>query len=345
MRCTFIYLVPAILILVSCGAPQNSTEIADISTIRGEAQGTSYSIKFLNPDAIEVRKQAIDSIFQSIDQSLSIWVEGSVISEFNRHDSITVYDAHFITVFERGRELSVLTEGAFHPMVAPLVRAWGFGPEGGRMKNGLNIDSLKALVSYDFDIVATDDASGLHFEKAPGMQLDVNSYAQGYAVDVLAAYLSAKGLRDMMVEVGGEVVARGQNAQGQAWRIGIDKPIAPEADRALQAAVALSDGALATSGTYRKFYEKDGKKYSHTIDPSTGKPVDHNLLSVTVLASNCTNADAMATAFMVMGVEKTKSFLAAHSELGLEVYLIFDQGEGSLATYTSQGWLEAVEEF
>lgn len=333
-----------LLALVACDPQTERSTQSDIEVINGEAQGTTYSIKYLASDSVAISKSEIDSILDAIDLSLSTWVENSTISQFNRQDSIVITDPHFITIFERGRELSVLTSGAFNPMIAPLVKAWGFGPEGGRVKDDLNVDSLRQLVSFDIEIEAAEP-KGLRFRKRPGMQIDVNSYAQGYAVDVVVDHLQAKGISNMMVEIGGEVAARGVNDKGESWRIGIDKPLDATVTRELQAAVPLIDAAMATSGTYRKFYEKDGKKYSHTIDPKTGYPVDHNLLSVTVMAPNCTNADAMATAFLVLGVEGTRQFLEEHSGLQLEVYLIFDNGGEALATYTSPGWKKRMEEF
>lgn len=344
----------SVLILFSC-TDRDSVDTDEVYTIMGEAQGTTYAIKFLNPDSVSVEKAVIDSLFDAIDLSLSTWVEGSVISQFNRADTIEINDPHFITAYERGRELYQLTDGSFNPMVAPLVRAWGFGPEGGRLKDGVNIDSLVALSAFDPEVEPAselDDSSSIKteapafiFRKKPGVQIDVNAYAQGYAVDVVVDHLAALGVTDMMVEVGGEVAARGVSGTGRPWRIGVDKPVAPDEMRELQAAIPLTNAALATSGTYRKFYEKDGKRYSHTIDPATGYPVDHNVLSVTVMASNATNADALATAFLVKGMKGTKSFLKAHPEMQIEVYLIYDDGNGQLSTYTSEGWKEIVEEF
>ncbi len=330
--------------LIGCDTKPSVVNGPQVFAINGEAQGSTYSIKYLGGDSIEVRKSSIDSIIRVIDLSLSTWVPESVISTFNQSDSIVVRDVHFLEVFRMGMELSALTEGTFHPMVAPLVRAWGFGPEGGRVKDGFDPDSLLHLVSFDIDMDTLDDGA-VYFRKKPGMQLDVNSYAQGYAVDVVMNYLSSRGIKDAMVEIGGELAAKGLNASGEAWRIGVDKPVDLGEERELQAAVALVDAALATSGTYRKFYEKDGAKYSHTINPKTGRPVEHNLLSVTVMAPTCTEADALATAFLVMGIDASKAFLDAHHELKLEVYFIYDEGHTGLATYTSPGWAQRVEEF
>lgn len=347
-QASFLFLL---LVFWSCSDGRKPDQVTDIQVdaIYGEAQGTTYAVKFLNHNKADISKHQIDSIFSAIDQSLSTWVAGSTISKFNSSDSIVVSDPHFINVFYRGMELSELTSGTFHPMVMPLARAWGFGPEGGTIGDNVNIDSLKALVDYNMRIQPIDDTSAtgqpnLLFVKRPGQQMDVNSYAQGYAVDVVAAFLGARGISDFMVELGGEVRAKGANGSAGYWRIGIDKPMSTESGRELESILSLHDASLATSGTYRKYYERNGKKYSHTIDPSTGKPVDHNLLSVTVLAPSCMNADAFATAFLVMGVERTKSFLDLHSNLGLEVYLIFDTGAAGLDTYVSPGMKKLVEE-
>jgi thiamine biosynthesis lipoprotein len=349
IRHTAVFIVSCVL--WSCnGTPK--TELQDgenAKAILGEAQGTTYSVKYLATSELDIKKSQIDSVFTVIDQSLSVWVPSSTISLFNSSDSIVVNDPHFINVFFRGKEISELTSGTFHPMIMPLVRAWGFGPEGGTLNKKLDLDSLKALVDFNMQIVLINDTIGeepasLLFLKKPGQQIDVNSYAQGYAVDVVAEFLEKQGIENYMVELGGELRASGLNEKGELWRIGVDKPVADDNQRELKAVMSLKDASLATSGTYRKFYELDGKKYSHTINPITAMPVDHNLLSVTVLAGNCTNADAFATAFMVMGVEQTKEFLNSHPDLGLEIYMIFDDGFGGLESYSSDGMLNSLDE-
>ncbi len=335
-----------ILVLTSCGElvtdgeNQQNREIQ----ISGEAQGTTYTVKFLNPDSVFIAKVQIDSILKAIDQSLSSWVDFSTISKFNRTDSIRIDDPHFLYVFFRGREISQQTDGAFHPMVMPLVRAWGFGPEGGQVKEGINLDSIRSLVSYDFTVEPTDSTEkSWNFVKMPGIQMDVNSYAQGYAVDVVADFLESKTIQNYMVEIGGELRTKGVNQNDAFWRVGIDRPVENAESRELTAVVLLENAALATSGTYRKFYEKDGRKFSHTIDPKSGSPVAHSLLSVTVLAEKCLEADAYATAFMVMGVDGTIEFLQDHPEEDLQVHLIFDAGAAGIQTYTSSELKDRIE--
>lgn len=347
----FYLLIPALLLFAACSGPERADTDSEF-TLNGEAQGTTYSLKYLNQAGAAVSASEVDSVLDAVDRSLSAWVEGSVISRFNASDTVVIDDPHFINVFERGRELHKLTDGAFNPMVGPLVRAWGFGPEGGEISADVDIASLLELTAFEVTTEPVGDADSasvssgvLRFIKRRGAMLDVNAYAQGYAVDVVADLLRQKGIKDMMVEIGGEVFASGMNAAGEPWRIGIDKPVSPGETRQLQGAVSLSNAALATSGTYRKYYEKDGRKYSHTIDPVTGRPVTHRLLSVTVMAPNALNADALATAFMVKGTEGTKIFLNEHRELGLEVYLIADDGAGGFETYASPGMEKLFEAF
>ena len=330
-----------VAILLACSQEQPA-ERRPLTEIHGEAQGTTYTIKYT--DSVEVDKASIDSILEYIDHSLSAWDSSSVLSRFNRADTVTVFDTLFISVFHFGKEISERTGGAFHPMVMPLVRAWGFGPEGGRLKDDMRLDSLKALVTYDFTIQALQ-GGGVFFSKPVGVAFDVNAYAPGYSVDILTDYLRSKGAENFMIELGGELYAEGVNQNGEKWRIGIDKPVSPDSPRELEAIVEVSGMAVATSGTYRKFYEVDGKKFSHTIDPRTGRPVDHQMLSVTVMAPSAALSDAYATAFMVWGPDKTKKFVEEHPELGMGVFTIYHEG-GELKTYASpsiRGLMEEVK--
>jgi thiamine biosynthesis lipoprotein len=309
IRTKKIPLLAILLLGISCSEPADETKNkAQVQVIRGEAQGTTYSVKYVGDEI--VTKSELDSALRAIDLSLSAWVDESTLSRFNRSDSLFISDPHFLEVFFRGKELSDLTGGAFHPMIMPLVKAWGFGPDGGKLKDNLNLDSVRALVSFDFDVRPAGEEEGVYFIKDGRYQIDVNGIAQGYSVDVLSEMMEAREVNNYMVEIGGEVRTKGSNESGEPWRIGVDKPVGSEEERTLEAIVNLDDAALATSGSYRKFYEMNGKKYSHTIDPRTGYPVDHGLLSATVKTDNCTDADALATAFMVMGLEKTKDFLS-----------------------------------
>jgi thiamine biosynthesis lipoprotein len=337
-------LIPFLFFFLLTACDDVSSERKDevnAELIQGQAQGTTYSIKYTGDQ--KVTKPEIDSVLRQIDLSLSLWVKESTISQFNGVDSLRVSDPHFISVYYRGKEVHDITDGAFHPMILPLVKAWGFGPAGGELKENMNLDSLKTLVNYSVDVSPDENSQSITFVKRDPIEMDVNGIAQGYSVDVVSAFVEERGVENYMVEIGGEVRAKGVNDTGEYWRIGVDKPSSTLENRTLQGIVTLDDASLATSGSYRKFYEKDGKKYSHTIDPATGMPVDHNLLSATVMAKNCTDADAFATAFMVYGVEKTKTFLDKHADLGLEVYLIYSE-EGETKTFMSDGFAGKLEE-
>ena len=343
------FLVFSVLVLVSCDNPEDEMRRNEnFRHISGEAQGTTYAITYLDSTNRKFSKALADSILDDFDMSLSVWRDNSTISKFNRLDSMTISDALFITIFFRGREIENLTGGAFQPMIMPLVRAWGFSKEGAHPKGDLNTDSLMALVHTPLIVLPADTSAERQneariFKKEPGQQIDVNGIAQGYSVDVLADFLRSRGIRDFMIEVGGEVLANGVNDKGELWRIGIDKPIDLDQERALQAIAKIDNRAIATSGSYRKYYMNNGKRYSHTIDPNTGKPVDHELLSTTVLAPNATDADGFATAFMVMGVEKSIEFVEENPNLKLDIYLIYGQGD-SLNTYMSKGLKDILEE-
>lgn len=331
-----LYVIILGVLFISCQQTENNQNT--YQQIRGEAQGTTYSILLDSSEAETITKQEVDSIFSRIDSSLSVWKQSSVISSFNSLDSMVVSDSHFLTVYYRSDELRDLTNGAFNAQIAPLVKAWGFGKEGVKPDIKFNPDSLLQLSQIEIETYVDSLNDAIVFIKKPGQTIDVNGIAQGYTVDVLSEYLEMRGVKNYMVEVGGEVMACGKNEQGKKWRIGIDKPVEDLSQREMEAVAEISGMALATSGSYRKFYEMDGKKYSHTIDPSTGYPVEHSLLSVSVLATNCTNADAFATAFMVMGKDKTLEFVESHPELKLDVFLIYSEENGKLNTHSTKGF-------
>ena len=317
----------------------------------GEAQGTTYSIKYWG-DSLANYQYGIDSLLRELDSSLSTYMPVSVISTVNEQDS-TVIDALFSTVFTRSVEINQLTEGAFDPSVMPLVQAWGFGPNKVPEIDTSKVDSLRGLVGLSQFVISLStwlnpqnvkvDTSYLIKTKNE-IQLDFNGIAQGYSVDILAAYLDAKQVHNYLIEVGGEIRAKGRNTKGDWWLIGIDKPVDLVKERPMQATLTLKNASIATSGSYRKFYELNGTKYSHTIDPFTGYPVKHTLLSVTVQAENCMSADAYATAFMVMGLKKSNLFLDQHQELGLEAYFIYSNEEGKRLTQVTAGLSELLDE-
>jgi FAD:protein FMN transferase len=293
---------------------------------RGQTMGTVYNIKYLD-DQERNFKQEVDSLLKIFNQSLNHYLPESEISRFNRQDTLYFELPYFYSVMEVSRSVLDATNGAFDPTVAPLVNAWGFGPEGGDLPDSLAVDSLLSKVGFDKLLLHKNYIT----KTDPDTQLDFSAIAKGYGVDVVVDFLSRQGIQDMMVEIGGEIVCRGVNAQGNVWRIGIDNPI-NRGD--MTAAIVVDNRAIATSGNYRNYYMRDGKKYSHTINPKTGYPVEHSVLSVSVIADDCITADAYATAFMVMGLEKTLAVLEDMPQL--DVYIIFDDN-GEIKTYQTSG--------
>lgn len=306
--------------------------------IAGPTQGTTYHVSYVaNTDGLDLR-QSIDSILDVIDQSMSLWVPNSTISRINKGDSIAV-DDHFMAVLTKALAVSKASDGAFDATISQLVNAWGFGPEGIAAIDSTKIDSLLTLTGYHRVKI-----NGSYVNMPLGMQLDFNAIAQGYTVDVLAAFLEAKHLHNYLVEVGGEVRTKGKNIASKKWTIGVDKPeehLAEAAER-YQIIVALDSSSLATSGNYRKFWvdELTGIKYAHTINPKTGYPVKSRLLSVSIIASDCISADAWATACMVVGLERAKEMINSMPEL--EGYLVYSDFEGKMQVWQSAGFARYV---
>lgn len=300
--------------------------------LEGQAQGTTFHITYRDSLSRDFSRP-VDSLFRLIDRSMSLWDSMSVISRINRNEPGVGIDEHFTAVFTRAQEVSAATGGIFDITVGPLVKAWGFSYKKGLPPpDSARVDSLRRLVG--FQKVRLENGSLL--KKDPRMEVDLNAIAQGYTVDLMARLLEQNGVRDYMVEIGGELRTAGRNDRGEPWQIGIDKPLEQETEgRPLQTIVSLSGKALATSGSYRKFVVREGKKYSHAIDPHTGYPITHNLLSVSVLADDCTTADAFATAFLVMGLEKSKEIARLRA---LEFYAIYANDSGALQVYATPGF-------
>lgn len=331
------------------GENGTSTEAEESFAFGGAAQGTSYLVKYSGTDLRDFQ-QSVDSIFEVIDESLSTYRETSTILRFNRQDELVTNDEHFIRMVFESKDIRDISEGAFDPTVMPLVRAWGFGPEGPQLEEEVDVDSLLQLVDWDFEVKISNQSNGgnhrsttLEIVKNKPVEFDFNAIAKGYTVDVIFEYLATQGAENILVEVGGEVRARGVNEKGNVWLVGVDHPDEHSA-RGSQAHLKLENSAVATSGNYRKFYEKDGRKYSHTIDPQTGYPVSHQLLSATVVAPTCAWADAFATVFMVYGPEKSIAFLESEKGDRMEAYLIYNNDSGDLETYTTEGLKDLLTE-
>ena len=287
---------------------------------RGMVFGTVYHITYQSSKSLQ---KDIEAELAKVDASLSPFNERSIITAVNENRD-TVVNKMFSDVFALAMKISDSTNGAFDITVAPLVNAWGFGFKGGAMPSRHQVDSLKALVGYH----KVSLTNGRVSKTDPRIMLDCSSIAKGYGCDVVAKFLSAKGIDNYMVEIGGEIVTRGISEKRLPWKIGVTKPTddSLNVNQEIQTIINVTDKAMATSGNYRNFYYKNGRKYAHTIDPSTGYPVQHNILSSTVIADNCATADAYATAFMVMGLDKAKAILSRHPELMAYFILASDDG-------------------
>jgi thiamine biosynthesis lipoprotein len=333
--------VPSILVVVSLLIiiQACSVQFAEPVKFQGQTQGTYYAITYFDENQRNFQPE-IEQFLADFDLTASIWVEGSIISRINRDEDTVVINPAFRAIFEKSKYIYERSGGAFDPTVGPLVNAWGFGFTD-RMKVDQHvIDSLLPLVGFD-----KVSLEGDHVLKAdPRVQFDFNAIAQGYSVDLIGGFLAGKGVDNYLVDIGGEVLAQGQKPDGSPWKVGIEKPQDnAEYGEGLKAIVALKDKAMATSGNYRKFYEEDGIRFSHTIDPQTGYPVQHSLLSVSVIADDCASADAWATAFLVSGLDRSIEILGR--DKSLDAYFIYSGStSGDLKTYFTEGFKEILVE-
>lgn len=301
----------------------------------GAIFGTIYHITYEHDADL---KDSVLSVLNGVDNSLSPFNKKSVITAVNNNRD-TVVDEHFVKVFTLAQTISKETDGAFDITVAPLVNAWGFGFKNIDGVSDALIDSLKRMVGMD----KVRLENGKVIKEIPQSMLDCSAIAKGYGVDAVGEFLESKGIKNYMVEIGGEVRVRGCNPRGMLWKIGITKPeddsLCMQND--IEQILRISDASMATSGNYRNFYIKDNKRYAHTIDPRTGYPVQHSILSSTVIADDCAVADAYATSFMVMGLEDAKKVLERHKEL--KAFFIYSVGEDKTAEWCSpslEDWFE-----
>lgn len=305
-------------------------------TNSGIVFGTVYNITYECDSDLH---QAIKAELQKVDNSLSPFNGNSIITAINQNLDVQP-DEMFLTVFNKAMEISRETGGAFDITVAPLVNAWGFGFKNGIQPNHQQVDSLCRLIG--FEKVALKD--GHIVKQIPGIMLDCSAIAKGFGSDVVAHFLRQQGVKNFMVEIGGEIVTSGVNPQRLPWKIGVTKPTDDSLSikGEIQSVLNVTDLAMATSGNYRNFYYKGGKKYAHTIDPKTGYPVQHSLLSATVLAEDCATADAYATSFMVLGVDGAKKVLERHPEL--MAYFIYSDANGQNAVWCSPSLKDKIVE-
>ena len=324
MKRVFILFIELVL-LASCGKQPKKM------VLQGLAQGSYYAVTYFDEQGRNFQHE-IDSIFHAVDMSVNLWVDSSVISKVNRNEEV-VLDQIFIDNFNIAQEAAKLSDGYFDPTVSPIVAAWGFSYKVGDSITPQLIDSLKQWVDYRKVRIE----NGKVIKENPNMTLDFNAIAQGYTSDLIAAFLESRGIKSYLVDTGGEIMAKGEKTNGKPWIVGIEKPAEnKESEQVVQTRIALRDKGLVTSGSTRKYVERNGKRYSHSINPKTGYPVEHNVLSVTVLAENSVWADALASICMVMGLEQSLPLIESLD--GVEAYYIYSNEQNELETFATEGF-------
>jgi apbE family lipoprotein len=309
--------------------------------IEGEAQGSTYHIKYI-AERDENLKPAIDSILEVIDRSMSTYRSDSAISKINQGDTTVVVGEHFRKVFEASQQIWQESEGLFDPTVGVLVNAWGFGKQKiseADLPTDKKIDSLRKYVGFD-KVALTE--KNLIKKRYTEILFDFNAIAQGYTSDVVANYLSTRGIKNYIVEIAGEMYLKGKNTvEDKSWTIGVENPLKPLDDRDLVATIQFTNQGLATSGNYRKVWtDSNGRKYVHSINPLTGRATQSDVLSATVVAPSTMLADGYATMFMVMGLAKSKAFLEKHPDLA--VLLVYSDDKHQEATYKTKSFEKLI---
>lgn len=325
------------MVMVACQPSVNEK----VYLIEGEAQGSTYHIKYI-AERDENLKPAIDSILEVIDRSMSTYRSDSAISKINQGDTTVVVDEHFRKVFEASQQIWQESEGLFDPTVGVLVNAWGFGKQKiseADLPTDKKIDSLRKYVGFD-KVALTE--KNLIKKRYTEILFDFNAIAQGYTSDVVANYLSARGIKNYIVEIAGEMYLKGRNTvEDKSWTIGVENPLKPLDDRNLVATIQFTNQGLATSGNYRKVWiDSNGRKYVHSINPLTGRATQSDVLSATVVAPSTMLADGYATMFMVMGLAKSKAFLEKHPDLA--VLLVYSDDKYQEATYKTKSFEKLI---
>lgn len=313
------------MILTSCNAPERKQ-------YTGVTQGSYYSVIYYDERDFS---DEIDSILKDVENSVSLWQENSIIRKVNENKDVIV-DKIFIDNFNWAVKAAEFSDGLFDATIAPLVSAWGFHYKKEIALTDKMIDSILELVNYRKIRIE----EGRVIKDNENMSLDFNAVAQGYTADIIGEYLYSQGINNYLVDIGGEITAKGVKPNGETWKIGIEKP-APDknAERVIQMKIELKDKAVVTSGSYRKYIEKDNVRYSHSIDPRTGLPVEHNLLSATIIADNAAWADCLASICMIAGMEKASELLKNEDVEALFIYL---DDENQLQTFQTEGFEKMV---
>lgn len=329
-----VYLYITLLVLAS-----NARFEVRVINLSGHAQGTTWNITYFTDDSVIV-KQSIDSIFTSIDSSLSIYKPYATIVAFNKSEGGTKIDVHLKNIVELSRRFTNETSGLSDITIGPLTQAWGFGaikPE--KTPGEQQIKELRECVGLNKIFVRNDSL----IKTKPCVKLDVNGIAQGYTVDIIGRYLESRGVHDYLVEVGGELRTKGYKQPGKKpFQVGIEAPSDNEFELTpMQQIISLKNGALTTSGNYRKFFENNGKRYSHIIDPRSGLSVHNEMISATVFADDATTADALDNALMLMGVEQGLKYVEQQSNIA--AFFIYKDAEGKIRDTASSGFQKLID--
>ncbi len=330
-----------LLSLFACKTEPNSSSISS-TKFRGETMGTYYAIAYNDKQQLNYQAE-IDLLLEEINKQLSTYIPSSTISKFNSQEEgvniSSTSEQHFKAVFNMAKEIFLQTEGAFDPTVMPLVNYWGFGyaERNLKVKDNNAIDSLLQFVGFDkVESFEMNDSEEIQYQKDhPKTQLDFSAIAKGYGVDQIGKFLEKKGIKDYLIDIGGEIRARGKSRPDKEWTVGINTPKEGGKMDDIHAVILLKDRSIASSGNYRNFYEQDGIKYAHTINPKTGFSELNQLLSASIIAGTCMEADAFATACMVAGLEKSIAMIEARK--GLEAYFIYGDEHGNLKTHATKG--------
>lgn len=306
--------------------------------ISGEAQGTYYSIIYYDEQQRNLQDE-IKAFLDEFDKTASLWVENSMLRHVNENKDSVVNET-FAELLRLSTEMNSFTEGNFDCTVGKLVNAWGFGFEKREEVSDATIDSLLQYTGRQPQIVRDEQGRLIVRKPFAETSFDFNAIAQGYTTDKICQLLESKGITNYLVDIGGEIYAKGTKPDGKKWVVGIERPAENKySSREIETSIELSGMSVVTSGSYRKYYEKDGERYSHTIDPKTGRPVEHTLLSVSVIDTASWRADALATAFMVMGLEKSLDFIKRHpDDTGTQAVFFIYTENGEYRTYATPGF-------
>jgi FAD:protein FMN transferase len=330
----FSLVCPLLIVCASFFQEQRSVCVNEFKPLyaEGVTMGTTYHITYFDADNRDF-KVPVDSLLKLVNASISTYDPASEVSSFNRSRKGIRFGLPYLEIpLKKALEVAERTEGAFDPTVMPMVNAWGFGPGRALSLKKQQIDSLRKIVGYQKLILKKDSIK----KSDPLVQLDFGGIGQGYGADVIAQFLKSKGVENFLVELGGEGMAWGKNLQsGADWRVGILHPHSTRENQRYKAYVSLKNQSFTTAGNYFNYRIIEGRKYGHTIDPRTGYPVEHSLLSVSVFSADCTTADAWDTALLVAGVEKSIALLESNKDV--QALLLFSTPEGGIETYVTSG--------